>query len=149
MPSRSHPNRRWAILIPVVGALVPLAAMLWAGRPWQDPSSLGDLGILALFVGFGLLPYAIAAVVLIAARSLDWLWWSILGYAVIIGVAGAILDLLIVTDDSSTAAIGFVFVPLYQLGCLPIALVVGAVAGLLISRRRRPHDDRSVAAPRR
>lgn len=128
-------RRRWAVLVPVLGALVPLATMLWAARPWQRATSAGDLASTVALIGFALLPYAIAAVVLVTARSVGWLWWTALIYAVIIAVTGIWMDLSIVTDDSSTAAIGFVALPFFQLFGLIAALIVGAIVGLLLRIR--------------
>lgn len=137
-------RRAWAVLVPVGGALVPLATMLWAARPWQRAASAGDLAVTAAMIGFALLPYAIAAVLLVTARNIGWLWWTALVYAVAIGITGIAMDLSIMTSDSSTAAIGFVALPFFQLLGLIAALVVGGLVGLLL----RVRTQRSSAVPR-
>lgn len=128
-------QRRWAVLVPILGALVPLTAMLMASRPWQRDLPGDVLGSLIGLIAFGLLPYAIVVVILLTARRVHWLWWSALIYAVVIAVVGAVMALTIITDDSSTAALGFVVAPILQLIGLPVALVIGAVIGL-VGRKR-------------
>lgn len=98
----------------------------------------------AAMIGFALLPYAIAAVLLVTARNIGWLWWTALVYAVAIGITGIAMDLSIITSDSSTAAIGFVALPFFQLLALIAALIVGGLVGLVL----RIRTQRSSPVPR-
>lgn len=114
---------------------MPLAAMLMASRPWQGDLTGDVLGPLVGLIAFGLLPYAIAVLVLLTTRQIPWLWWSVLVYAVVIGVFGAVMALTIITDDSSTAGLGFLVAPVLQLLGLPVAVVIGAIVGAVAVRR--------------
>lgn len=138
-PSDGRPlQRRWALLVPILGAMVPLTAMLMAARPWQRSGDV--LGPLVGLIGFGLLPYAIVLVLLLTAHRVRPLWWSTLVYGVIAGAFGAVIALTIITDNSSTAALGFVVAPVFQLLGLIVALVIGGVVALVVRSSRRPRS---------
>jgi hypothetical protein len=85
---------------------------------------------------FAVVPFAVIAFVLLRGASVGWLWWSMLIYAVVAGLFGVIFCVSILTSESSTAAIGFVFLPIYQLAGFPIAVLIGALSAWVSARRR-------------
>lgn len=149
--SRSRPSVAVWVLLGVValGAVATVAVMVWAvGYGEESPADLSE-ALLALFtvvvgvlfVVWALVPFvAMAATVFFADRRAG----GGRGVVVVLGVGVAALVVLtgaalgdFVTSESSTAALIFIFLPLYQL------VVVLATAGVafgvhaLVGRHRR------------
>ena len=132
--SRRRP--RGVLLVPVLGAAVNVAAVLWANQPWRGGApALADVVFLVVFCLVVLLPYAAAAFVLVAYRTVGWLWWSALTFAAFACVGTAVIDVSILTSEGSTAGIAFLFLPVYQLACLVPAVVIGGLVAWRTIRR--------------
>jgi hypothetical protein len=123
---------RAAVIVPILFAAVPVAAMFWAALGSDGSAPLAALG----FMVFAVVPFAVIAFALLRAASVGWLWWAMLIYAVVAGLFGVIFCVSILTSESSTAAIGFVFLPVYQLVGIPVAVLIGALSAWVGARRR-------------
>jgi hypothetical protein len=123
---------RAAVIVPILFATVPIVSMFWAALGSDGSAPLAALG----FMVFAVVPFAVIAFVLLRAAFVGWLWWAMLIYAVVAGLFGVIFCVSILTSESSTAAIGFVFLPVYQLAGIPVAVLIGALAAWVGARRR-------------
>ncbi|MFP5022131.1 hypothetical protein [Pseudonocardia phyllosphaerae] len=129
--TQTTPTPRWtiALLVPAIGAAVAVAALIWSAQPWRDGAA-SLLGPFSLFMfGFAVLPHALVASALAFGRHRGKLWWTALVYSVLSTVGGVLMDVRILTSNSSTAALGYLFLPAYQLvGVLLAMLVVLLIA---------------------
>lgn len=123
---------RAVLLLPAVFALVPMLSMLWSARGNLAEAPLALIG----FLIFAALPFVVLAALLLATRTVRWLWRSALIYTIAAGLFGVVFCVSILTSESSTAVIGFVFLPLYQLIGIGAAVLIGALVAWVAARRR-------------
>lgn len=130
---------RAAVLIPILGAAAIVAIQIWESQPWRgNTPSLWDPASL-IMMGFTVLPHVPIALGLVLGRANGWVWWPTLIYGVLAGAGGVWMGISIVTSDSSTAVLGFLFLPLYQFfSMLPAATIIG-----LINSRHRRQDSQT------
>lgn len=129
-----HSRPRLAVLIPVTIAAATIAILLYAAEPWKGLEP-GSVAFIALILALTLLPYVIVATALALGRSNAWVWWAALVYGSVTGLGTLALYISVLMDESSTAVLAFVFVPIYQL----LGIAITSVAVLLA---KYVHDSR-------
>lgn len=108
----------------------------------------GDLGWIVIFLGLTLVPYVVVGWLIKALGDMDRAMWLImLGFAVLMGVFGTYADISLLRSEEADVEFELVFIPIYQLTgmivAVPVAIVVWVVrsrviVGLLPVRRFGP-----------
>ena len=123
----------------VLGAVATLAVLSWAGG-WFEGGATGGVGSTLAFVAWDLAPFAgMGAVVVVGARRLArGLPALVLGVLALSALTALALSDFFV-NESSTAALIFLFLPVYQWG---LVLVTAGLAVVWHRVRRRRAGER-------
>lgn len=141
----------WWLVVAVVPCVVALGIMVWLAKPWQG--GLDTDGPLMVTAGilldvWAVLPYIVLGLVMWFLRLPHPVpWWLVTGYGAVMGAFGIWAYIDIVRSDSSTAVVGFVFLPVAQLAGLVLVLLAGLVVNLVGSRHRGPVDRGAAHLP--
>lgn len=125
-----------ALVVPALAVVATIAALVGPGDFFFHDESPDVVFSVVLCLVLAL-PYLLGALALILGRSVVGLWWSALVYCVLAGVFGIIVIGQIVTTDDAQAAIGYIFLPVYQLIAIVPILGVGTAIGELVKWQRR------------
>lgn len=122
MTTRLRPS--WPVLVPIVFMIVNLVIVFAASRQRPQEGRSPVDGFVWMILGLNVLTCVVMVAALLIGRRRGWVWWPALVYAFVTGLASVALNISNLTTNSSLAAIGFVFVPVYQLlGMIPVALL--------------------------
>ncbi len=141
---RSWAQRRVVPALVVLGAVATLAVLSWAGG-WFEGGAAGGAGSTVAITAWALAPFlGMGAVVAVGARRLTrGLPAVAVGVVALTGVtAWALSDFT--TSESSTAALLFIFLPVYQ---WVVVLVTAGLAVVWHRVRRRRTPARSGTPP--
>lgn len=120
-------------------AALTIGTLVWASGYGQGRAIDYEVLYAVVFVAWALLPFAaMGAIVIVAARKTRGAMVAVALGVVALAVLTVVLLLSFLASESSTAALLFIFLPIYQF------LVVGATACTtlvvhLVLRRRRAH----------
>lgn len=135
--SRSRRVAVWSLLLPAATGVAILVVMTAAS---SMPATLADLTWSVGFLVWNLLPLGAMAVLLVWSSRRGWADVAVveLGSVAVAVIAGlALVDFS--TSDSSTAALLFIFLPMY----LWVAVAVSAMLALAVRRWITKHPSGS------
>lgn len=137
----THRRSRSALAVPITLAAATVATYVIAAQPWSSSSPPLVDGFFLTLVSVTILPYLIVVCAMGFARDNPWVWWPAFLYGAITGLTILALDIAVLFDDSSTASLAFVWLPIHQLlGILPVA--AGVILAKLVHDRRHGTTQR-------
>lgn len=128
-----------------LGPVVPAAFILvtfvvgWTlGQPLSGERDASALGSWFLFEVILASPFIVGLIMMLITRTGGPAWWAALAYSAAAGILGVIMDIVVLTSESSTAALGLLSAIVLQLVVLaPVTVVVALIIWAVRERRAR------------
>ncbi|SDT01841.1 hypothetical protein [Microlunatus soli] len=130
---RTVRRRLWAV--PVMFVVMTYVFTWFLAQPLRGGATAGSVTSWLLSTLVVSVPFLASLAVLAITRS-TLVQITALGYAIVAGLAGLIMDIAVVTSEGSTAPVGLAVMLAVQLFVMaPLAVVVALIVG--VTRRRR------------
>lgn len=126
--STARLTARLAPAVPAVFIVVTYVVGWFLGRPLSGETDASALGSWFVFEVILASPFIFGLIVLLMSRTRGLVWWAALAYSAAAGILGVIMDIAVLSDDSSTAALGLLSAIFVQLVLLaPLTAVVALI----------------------
>lgn len=119
---------RLAPVFPAVFIAITFVVGWSLGRPLSGETDASAVGSWFVFEVILASPFILGLIVLLMSRTRGSVWWAALAYSAVAGIFGVIMDIAVLSDESSTAALGLLSAIVVQLVVLaPLTVVVAII----------------------
>lgn len=140
--------RAWAApFVPAAFIVVTFVVGWILGRPLTGETDASALGAWVVFEVILASPFILGLIVVLISRAGGLVWWTALAYSAAAGILGVIMDIAVLSDESSAASLGLLSAIFAQLVLLAPVTVVVALIIWAVRFRSAPQTGSETSDP--